>query len=312
MRQRELGRSGIAITPLMLGGNVFGWTADEATSFAILDAFVDEGGNAIDTADVYSAWVPGHQGGESETVIGNWFARSGKQNKVLIATKVGMWPKRIGIRRENIVAACEDSLQRLRTDVIDLYQLHRDDEATPADEFMGALDELVKSGKVRAVGASNFKPGRMSEALGASAAEGLARFETLQPEYNLMSRDIEAELMPLCVRERVSLIPYYGLASGFLTGKYRSATDKGKSVHGGRMDKYLEGKGLGVLAALDAVAGRHGASCAQVALAWIMARPAIAAPIASATSVAQLTELMGALRLELSADDIAELDRASA
>jgi aryl-alcohol dehydrogenase-like predicted oxidoreductase len=311
MRKRMLGRSGIAITPLMLGGNVFGWTADEATSFAVLDAFVEQGGDAIDTADAYSAWVPGHQGGESETVLGNWLKRSGKRDKVVIATKVGMWPKRIGIKRENIIAACDDSLRRLQTDVIDLYQLHRDDEATPPLEFMGALDELMQAGKVRAIGLSNFKAARLTETLEASAERGLPRVQTLQPEYNLMNREIEADLMPICVREDVSLIPYYGLASGYLTGKYRTAEDKAKSLRGGRMDKYMEGKGPAVLAALDAAAARHGATCAQVALAWIMTKPAIAAPIASATSVAQLTELMGALSVELSTEDVAELDRAS-
>jgi aryl-alcohol dehydrogenase-like predicted oxidoreductase len=311
MQQRAVGKSGIAITPLMLGGNVFGWTADEARSFAILDAFVEQGGNAIDSADVYSAWVPGHQGGESETVLGKWLARSGKRDKVVIATKVGMWPKRLGIRAENIIAACDDSLRRLQTDVIDLYQLHRDDEATPADEFMGALDALVKTGKVRAVGASNFKAARLSQGLAASAEGGLARFETLQPEYNLMNREIEADLMPLCVREKVSLIPYYGLANGFLTGKYRSAADESKSVRGPRMKKYLEGKGPAVLAAMDVISARTNATLAQIALAWIMTKPAIAAPIASATSVAQLTELMGALRVTLSAADVAALDGVS-
>lgn len=312
MQKRQLGNSAISITPLILGGNVFGWTADEATSFAILDAFVDQGGDAIDTADVYSAWVPGHQGGDSETVIGKWLARSGKRDKVVIATKVGMWPKRIGIKRENIVAACEDSLKRLQTDVIDLYWLHRDDEVTPPDEYVGALDELVKAGKVRAIGASNFKVGRFAEALAYSAASGKSRFDAQQPEYHLLNREIEAELTPLCVREGVSLTPYYGLASGYLTGKYRTAEDKAKSVRGGRMDKYMEGKGPTVLAAMDAIAARTGATLAQIALAWIMAKPAIAAPIASATSVAQLIELMGALRLELSAADVAALDQASA
>jgi aryl-alcohol dehydrogenase-like predicted oxidoreductase len=312
MQKRELGRSGIRITPLMLGSNVFGWNADEKTSHAIMDAFVDQGGNAIDTADVYSAWVSGHEGGESERVIGSWLKSSGKRDKVVIATKVGMWPKRLGIKRETIIAACEDSLQRLNIETIDLYQLHRDDEATPADEFMGALDSLVKSGKVRAAGASNFKAGRMEDALRASEDRGLTRFETLQPEYNLMSRAIEADLMPLCERENVSLIPYYGLASGYLTGKYRTAEDKSKSIRGGRMDKYMEGKGPAVLAALDAVAARHSATPGQIALAWVMAKPAIAAPIASTTSVAQLTELMGSLRVTLSGADAAELDRASA
>jgi aryl-alcohol dehydrogenase-like predicted oxidoreductase len=311
MTKRRLGRTDIEITPLMLGGNVFGWTSDEATSFAVLDAFVDRGGNAIDTADVYSAWAPGHEGGESERVIGKWLKASGKRNRVVIGTKVGMWPKQLGIRRENILGACEGSLDRLGVETIDLYQLHRDDEATPAEEYMAALDELVRSGKVRAVGASNFKPPRLAEALQESARSHRVRFETLQPEYNLMNRDIEAELMPLCERESVSLIPYYGLASGYLTGKYRSEADKAKSVRGGRMDKYMQGKGPAVLAALDAVSARHGATPAQIALAWIMNRPAVAAPIASATSVAQLNELMGALHVALSTQDVAELDRAS-
>jgi aryl-alcohol dehydrogenase-like predicted oxidoreductase len=227
---------------------------------------------------------------------------------VLIATKVGMWDKRLGLKRQNILDACDDSLKRLRTDAIDLYQLHRDDEATAPEEFMGALAELAQAGKVRAVGLSNFKPARMQAAIEA----GGPRIETLQPEYSLMSREIEAELMPLCERETVSLITYFALASGYLTGKYRSAADKTKSVRGGRMDNYLEGKGPQVLAALDAVSARRGASLAQIARAWIMAKPAIGAPIASATNVDQLKELMGALALELSADDIAALDAASA
>jgi aryl-alcohol dehydrogenase (NADP+) len=310
--KREIGRSGLKITPLMLGGNVFGWTADEATSFRILDAFVDAGGDAIDTADIYSAWVPGHEGGESERVIGAWLKRSGKRNRVVIGTKVGMWPKYLGIKRDNIIAACESSLQRLGIDTIDLYWLHRDDEETAPDEYLGALDDLVKAGKVRAAAASNFKVGRFADSLAVSAKSGKARFEAQQPEYNLLAREIEADLMPLCAREGVSLLPYYGLASGYLTGKYRSAADTGKSVRGGRMAKYMEGKGPAVLAALDAVGARRNATPAQVALAWIMAKPAIAAPIASATSVAQLDELMGALRVRLSADDVAELDRASA
>jgi aryl-alcohol dehydrogenase-like predicted oxidoreductase len=312
MQKRSLGKSNIAITPLMLGGNVFGWTAGEATSFAILDAFVDQGGDAIDTADVYSAWVHGHKGGESETVLGKWLKRSGKRDKVVIATKVGMLPARLGIKRDTIVAACEDSLKRLQTDVIDLYWLHRDDEATAPEEYLGALDDLVKAGKVRAIGASNFKPGRFGEGLAYSAQSGKARFDAQQPEYHLLNREIEAELMPLCAREGISLTPYYGLASGYLTGKYRGAGDKSKSVRGGRMDKYMEGKGPAVLAAMDAIGARTGATLAQIALAWIMTKPAIAAPIASATSVAQLTELMGALRVTLTAEDIAELDRVSA
>lgn len=310
-QKRELGSSGIAVTPLMLGGNVFGWTADEKTSFAVLDAFVDQGGNAIDSADVYSVWVPGHEGGESERVIGAWLKQSGKRDKVAIGTKVGMWPKRLGIERNNIIAACEDSLTRLGVETIDLYWLHRDDEATQPEEYMGALDALKRAGKVRAVGASNFKPARFAEALGESAASGKVRFDAQQPEYNLMNREIEAELMPLCVREGVSLTPYYGLASGYLTGKYRSAEDKAKSARGPRMDKYMSGKGPAVLAALDAVSARHTATPAQIALAWIMAKPAIAAPIASATSVAQLSELMGALGVNLSDEDMVALDKAS-
>jgi aryl-alcohol dehydrogenase (NADP+) len=310
-QKRALGRSGMKITPLMFGGNVLGWTADEATSFAILDAFVDQGGDAIDTADVYSAWVPGHEGGESERVLGAWLKRSGKRDSVVIGTKVGMWPKQLGISRKNIIEACEGSLKRLGIETIDLYWLHRDDEAMSADEYVGALEELVRAGKVRTIGASNFKPARFAEGLEEGARRGV-RFVAHQPEYNLMNREIEAELVPLCVREGVSITPYYGLASGYLTGKYRSAEDVGKSVRGGRMDGYMKGKGPAVLAALDAVSAKHGASPAQVALAWVMAKPAIAAPIASATSVLQLTELMGALRLNLSAEDVAALDQASA
>ncbi|MEO8466788.1 MAG: aldo/keto reductase [Gammaproteobacteria bacterium] len=313
MRQRSLGKSGIAITPLMLGGNVFGWTADETASFAILDAFVAQGGNSIDTADAYSSWVPGHVGGESETVIGKWLKKSGKRNKVVIGTKVGLWGRRPGLKRQNIIDACNDSLSRLGTDTIDLYWIHKDDDETPLEEFLGALDELVRGGKVRAIGASNFKVPRFEAALAMSATLHKAAFVAQQPEYNLLSRDIEADLVPVCTRENVAILPYFGLASGFLTGKYRSPADFSKSPRGAapRMDNFLQGKGLVVLAALDGVAGRHEATCAQVALAWIMAKPAMAAPIASATSVAQLDELMGALDLKLTATDLAQLDQAS-
>ncbi len=310
-QKREIGCSGIKIAPLVLGGNVFGWTADEAASFAILDAFVDQGGDAIDTADVYSAWAPGHEGGESERVIGAWLKQSGKRDKVVIGTKVGMWPKRLGIKRQNIVDACEDSLKRLGVETIDLYWLHRDDEATGADEYTGALEELLKAGKIRSFGASNFKPGRFAEGVAGAKLRGL-RFAAQQPEYNLMNREIEAELLPLCAREGVSILPYYGLANGYLTGKYRSAEDKTKSLRGGRMDKYMEGKGPAVLAALDDVSARHKATQAQIALAWIMAKLPTGAPIASATNVTQLTDIMGSLRVMLSPDDIAALDRASA
>ena len=312
MQRRNLGQSPLAVTPLCLGGNVFGWTADEPTSFAILDAFVALGGNAIDTADGYSSWVPGHSGGESETVIGRWLKRRGRRDDVVIGTKVGLWEKRKGITPANIIAGCEDSLRRLGVETIDLYWLHRDDDETPADEYLGALDRLVKGGKVRAVGASNFGVERFKAALDESDRSGKVRFVAQQPEYSLLNRNIEKDLLPLCAREGVAILPYFPLASGFLTGKYRTAADKTKSARGGGAIKHLEGKGKPVLAALDAVAARQGATCAQVALAWVMAKPAIAAPIASATSVAQITELMGALELQLTAADVAELDQASA
>lgn len=310
-QKREIGRSGIKIAPLVLGGNVFGWNADQATSSAVLDAFIDGGGDAIDTADVYSAWVPGHKGGESETVIGAWLKQSGKRNKVVICTKVGMLPMRLGIKRQNIIDACEDSLKRMGIDTIDLYWLHRDDEATDADEYTGALDTLLKAGKIRSFGASNFKPGRFAEGIAAAKKVGV-HYDAQQPEYNLLNREIEAELVPLCERESVSILPYYSLANGYLTGKYRSEADKSKSLRGGRMDKYMEGKGPGVLAVLDDIAARTKATQAQLALAWVMAKLPTGAPIASATSVTQLHELIGALNVALSADDISALDRASA
>jgi aryl-alcohol dehydrogenase (NADP+) len=312
MQQRRLGSSSLSVTPLALGGNVFGWTADEPTSFAVLDAFVALGGNAIDTADGYSYWVPGHSGGESETVIGRWLKQRGRHDDVIIGTKVGWWEKRKGLKRANIIDGCEDSLRRLGVETIDLYWLHRDDEETRPDEYLGALDTLVKSGKVRAVGASNFGVARFVAALAESERAGSSRFVAQQPEYSLLNREIEKDLVPLCASEGVAILPYFPLASGFLTGKYRTITDKTKSVRGGGAVKHLEGKGKPVLAALDAVAARHAATCAQVALAWVMAKPAIAAPIASATSVAQITELMGSLALELTAADVAELDKASA
>lgn len=313
MEHRPLGRSGLSIAPLMLGGNVFGWTADETTSHAILDAFVDGGFNAIDTADVYSAWVPGNTGGDSERVIGSWLKARGRRDDVVLATKVGMWPARPGLRAANVITACEESLTRLRTDYIDLYQAHRDDADTPQDETLEACDRLVRAGKVRAVGASNFEADRLATAAAISRARGFPRFDTLQPAYNLMDRTVEGALQQLCLAENVSIISYYGLASGFLTGKYRSMEDLGKSPRGGGMKKHLESeKGPRVLAALDSVAAALGATPAQVALAWVMARPAVAAPIASATSLAQLEELMGAAHLSLDPAHIARLDSASA
>jgi aryl-alcohol dehydrogenase-like predicted oxidoreductase len=313
MEIRPLGRSGLSIAPLMLGGNVFGWTADEKTSHGILDAFVAGGFNAIDTADVYSAWVPGNTGGDSEKVIGTWINARGKRDDVIIATKVGMWPVQPGLSAANIVSACEASLKRLQTDYIDLYQSHRDDAETPQDETLEAYGKLVKSGKVRAIGASNFEAQRLDSALTLGKGRGFPRYDTLQPAYNLMDRAIEGPLQQLCLDENVSIISYYGLASGFLTGKYRSAADLGKSPRGGGMKKHLESeKGPRVLAALDAAAADLGATPAQVALAWVMARPAVAAPIASATSLDQLKELMGAAHLALDPAHIARLDAASA
>lgn len=313
MQLRPLGRSGLSIAPIMLGGNVFGWTADEKTSFAILDAFLDAGFNAIDTADVYSTWAAG--GGASETIIGNWLAQGGRRDKVVIATKVGMQmaEDRKGLAGAYIAKAVEDSLKRLRTDVIDLYQSHRDDADVPQEETMEAYAALEKAGKVRAIGASNFTPERIASANAVAAARGGPRYETDQPVYNLMEREVvEGGLSDLALNDGIGLIPFYGLASGFLTGKYRSEADLAKSVRGRGVAKYLNEKGNRVLAALDLVAARHGASPAQVALAWQIAKPFITAPIVSATSVAQLIEVLGATRLSLSAEDMKALDDASA
>ncbi|MEJ2818671.1 aldo/keto reductase [Caulobacter sp. CCG-8] len=312
MNQRPLGRSGLSTAPLVFGGNVFGWTADEATSHALLDAFVDGGFNAIDTADVYSAWVPGHTGGESESVIGRWLKAGGKRDKVLILTKVAMWPAQPGLSAANIVSAVEGSLKRLQTDYIDLYQSHQDDADTPIDETLEAFDRLVKAGKVRAVGASNFTPARLGESLATSAAQGLTRYETIQPKFNLFDRDqVEGELAALTAREGLGIIPYYGLAAGFLTGKYRTDADlEGKARSRTILRDYWNDKGRRVLAALDAAAKAVSASPAQAALAWIMAHPAITAPIASATSVAQLDELMAAARLKLPAEVVEALNAA--
>jgi aryl-alcohol dehydrogenase-like predicted oxidoreductase len=314
MEKRRLGRSDLMVSPLCLGGNVFGWTADEATSFKVLDAYADAGLNFIDTADVYSTWVPGHTGGESEVIIGKWMKARGNRDKLVIATKVGseMGPNQKGLSKSYIGSAVEASLQRLQTDYIDLYQSHRDDLDTPQQETLGAYEELIRDGKVRAIGASNFTAARLKEALDISAELGLPRYESLQPKYNLSDRaEYEAELEPLCRREEIGVIPYYGLASGFLTGKYRSDADFGKSVRGGRMAAYLDDRGRRILAALDAVAARKNATPAQIALAWLMARPGITAPIASATSVEQIRDLVQATTVLLDNEDIAQLDRAS-
>jgi aryl-alcohol dehydrogenase-like predicted oxidoreductase len=315
MITRELGRTGLRVAPLAFGGNVFGWTADEATSFKLLDAFVDAGFNLVDTADVYSAWVPGHVGGESETVIGRWLKARGQRDRIVLATKVGMklGEGRSGLSRRWIRQAVEDSLRRLQTDHIDLYQAHQDDTSTPLEETLSAFAELIREGKVRAIGASNHSASRLAEALQTSQRLGLPRYETLQPHYNLVERALyEAELEPLCRAEGLGVINYFGLARGFLTGKYRSEADLSQSVRGGGVRKYLAPQPLGVLVALDETAAELGATPAQVALAWQMARPGITAPIASATGVAQLQELLGAARLRLSPAQVARLDGASA
>jgi len=315
MDMRTLGRSGIKIAPLMLGGNVFGWTADQDRSFAVLDAFVAGGFNAIDTANVYSRWVPGHTGGESEAVIGDWLKARGGRDKVVIATKLGMdmGDDNKGLSATYMVKAVEESLKRLQTDYIDLYQSHSDDAVTPLAETLEAYAKLIKAGKVRAIGASNYSADRLAEALKVSKDAGLPRYETLQPLYNLTDRaGFEGPLQDLCVREDVSVIPFYGLASGFLTGKYRSEADFGKSPRGRGMARYLNDRGHRILNALDAVAGAHKTTPAKVALAWLMAQPSIAAPIASATNLEQLEDIMGAASLALSAGDLKTLSEASA
>lgn len=309
---RPLGGSGLLTPPLILGGNVFGWTIDAATSHAVLDAFVAGGGAMIDTADTYSSWVPGHVGGESERVIGGWLKARGRRDDVLIATKVGMLPGRggAGLAPARIAAAVDESLERLGTDYIDLYYAHRDDPDQPLDAVMAAFGRLIEAGKVRAIGASNFTAERFAQALEISRSQGLASFTVLQPLYNLLERDgFEGPLERLCRDCDIGVAPYYGLAAGYLTGKYRTRADLSKSARGGAVAKYLDGRGPQALAALDAVAQETDASPAQVALAWLAAQPAVVAPIASATGVAQLDELLGAMRLTLSADAIARLDR---
>ena len=311
---RPLGRSGLRVSPLCLGGNVFGWTVDETMSFRLLDAWVDAGMNFIDTADVYSRWVPGHAGGESEAIIGKWFRQSGKRNRVVLATKVGkpMGDTDKGLSKAYIRRAVEASLRRLKTEVIDLYQSHDDDAETPFEESMAAFAELIEEGKVRAIGASNYTAPRLAEALAVSAAHGLPRYESLQPLYNLVERAAyEDALEKVCADNDLGVLNFYALASGFLTGKYRSSADLAKSVRGGGAKKYLDEHGLAVLGALDAVADTIGATPGQVALAWQIARPGITSPIASATSPAQLDELVVAARLALDTPSIELIDRAS-
>ena len=314
MQTRDLGRSGLRVAPWCFGGNVFGWTADEVTSFRLLDAFVDAGFNFIDTADVYSRWVPGHAGGESETIIGRWLAQRRSRNRVVIATKVGMemGPGKDNLSKTYVVEAVEASLRRLQTDVIDLYQAHRDDPKTPVEETAEVFATLVQAGKIRALGASNFTAPRLTEALDASASETLPRYESLQPEYNLYSRaDFETALQGLCIERQIGVIPYFSLAAGFLTGKYRSAADLNQSPRGQGMAKYMNERGFRILDALDGLAEAQRATPAEIALAWLMAQPGVTAPIASATRVEQVASLARAADLVLSAADLDVLDQAS-
>lgn len=316
MQLKSLGRSGLQVSPLAFGGNVFGWTVDEAMSFRLLDAWLDAGFNFVDTADVYSAWVPGHVGGESETIIGKWLRQSGKRDRIVLATKVGkpMGEGKKGLRAAYIKEAVDASLKRLQTDHIDLYQSHDDDTDTPLEESLGAFADLIRAGKVRAIGASNYTAPRLAEALDVAERAGLPRYESLQPLYNLYDRKVyEDALEPLCLERGVGVINFYALAAGFLTGKYRTAEDASKSKRGASTTgKYLNPRGLRILDALDAAAQAHGATPGQIAIAWQIARPSITAPIASATSLAQLAELEKAANLKLDAETIARLDAASA
>jgi len=310
VEKRPLGQSGISVAPLALGGNVFGWTADEPTSFDILGAFVDAGGNMVDSADVYSAWVPGNKGGESETVIGNWLRRDpAKRDKVVIATKVGFFE---GLAPEKIAAACDASLQRLGIDTIDLYYHHKDDPNVPLADSLGAMDALVKAGKIRSIGLSQYSPERLDEAVRTAEANGLMKPCALQTWYNLVEREkLEGALSDTALAHGLGIIPFYGLANGFLTGKYRSKDDLDKSPRGLRNVEYLEGRGMRVLAALDRIAAETGAALASITLAWTIAQPGITAALASATSVDQLKELTAAMSLALTPEQIALLDEAS-
>ncbi|MFA5506860.1 MAG: aldo/keto reductase [Vulcanimicrobiota bacterium] len=312
MKKRTLGQNGPQIAPLVLGGNVFGWTADEACSMKLLDRFVERGFNAIDTADVYSAWGPGLSGGESEIVIGNWLAKRGRREDVVVMTKVGMWEHRKGLSAANIAAAVDDSLKRLQTDYLDVYFAHLDDAEVPLEETLGAFGELVKAGKVRALGASNYKADRLREALAVSADKGLPRYEVVQPQYNLHDRtDFEPELAGLAQEEGLGVVSYFSLASGFLTGKYRSVDDLKGRAREGFLRGYFSERGLKILEALSEVAESLSATPAQVSLAWLMTRPGVTAPIASATSLEQIDDIMGAADLELPESALQTLEQAS-
>ena len=311
MIERALGRSGLTIRPFVLGGNVFGMTADRDASFAILDRFAARGGGMVDTADVYSAWVPGHKGGESESMMGAWLKASGARDRVLIATKVGMMEG--GLRPDRIREAVQGSLDRLGVDVIDLYFAHKDDPAVPIDEVLGAFAELVDAGIVRAIGASNYSAGRLAEALRVADERGLPRFTVMQPELNLLDRaQYEGALQRLCIEEDLGVITYFSLASGYLSGKYRRVDDLGKSPRGARVKPYMEGRGPAVLTVMDRIADETGASLSQIALAWVAAQPGVTAPIASATSVDQLDDIMGSAGLALAPEQLAALTEAVA
>ncbi|MEG1280342.1 MAG: aldo/keto reductase [Comamonas sp.] len=315
-QRRPLGRSPLQVSPLCFGGNVFGWTADEATSFSMLDAWLDAGMNFVDTADVYSRWAPGHQGGESEATIGKWLRKSGKRHQLVLATKVGkeMGDGKVGLRPAYIREAVDASLRRLQTDYIDLYQSHDDDPSVPLEDVLGTFGELIQEGKVRAIGASNYSAQRLAEALTTSAKHSLARYESLQPLYNLYDRAVfERELQPVCVEHNVGVISFYALAAGFLTGKYRTAADASKSVRGAKTTSlYLNERGLRILDVLETVAQRMSAQMSEIAIAWVMRQPGMTAPIASATSLAQLQSLIKASQLELDDAAMASLNAASA
>ncbi|MGN8019520.1 aldo/keto reductase [Phyllobacterium sp. 22229] len=314
MHKRPLGRTGLSIAPLVFGGNVFGWTADKKTSFDLLDRFADAGLNTVDTANVYSSWVPGNSGGESETIIGEWMKSRGTRDRMIIITKVGGdMGKGKNLQAANIAEAVEASLKRLQVDAIDLYLSHWPDPATPHAESLAAYDKLLKAGKIKSIGASNYDANQLRAALDTAKADGLPRYDVLQPEYNLYDRaGYDGALRDLCMAEDIGVITYFSLARGFLSGKYRSEADLGQSQRGGAVKAYLNARGYRILAALDAVAAKHGAKQAEIALAWIMAREGVTAPIASATSLQQLESLIKAATLTLDTADIAELDKASA
>ncbi|SDR61404.1 aldo/keto reductase [Paraburkholderia tuberum] len=314
MDQRKLGHTGISVAPFALGGNVFGWTADEATSFSILDAFSSSGFNLIDTADVYANWIPGLKGGESETILGKWLARSGKRDKIVLATKVGMemGPGQKGLSKQYITEAVEASLRRLNTDYIDLYQSHEDDPGTPLEETLDTYDRLIKQGKVRAIGASNYTATRLEESLQVSSSKGLPAYQTLQPHYNLYDRaEFESAARGVCEKYNIGVLSYFSLANGFLTGKYRTAGDLANSARSDAVKPYMNPRGMRILAALDEVGQGLGKTPAQIALAWLIAQPTVAAPIASATSLNQLNDLMAAAQIPLPSEAIAMLNKAS-